>query len=382
MSERTLSIIKPDGVSQKVVGRVLARLEAEGFRIVALKTIHMSKAQAEGFYAVHRERPFFGSLTDFMSEGPCMPMVLERDNAIARLREVMGATDPAKADEGTLRKELATNVERNIIHVDFIHVDTEKAIRRLVPLEYVGKPEGVKAGGVLQITRREIQVEALPTRIPEKAVIIVEPLLIGQSIHVEEVELPEGVQAIYERNFTLCAVVAPTEEKAAEAEVQRGEYRGPLHGIPLGMKDAYDTKGIRTTYGCQAYDRHVPAEDSTTVERLRRAGAIMLGKTNTPEFGLLGMTENRLGDSCRNPWNRERTTGGSSGGAGAAVAAGLCSLATGSDGGGSIRIPSSFCGIALMMKSPRCPVLQGGTWPAISYGGMPGLHDAAAMHDR
>jgi nucleoside-diphosphate kinase len=116
VTERTLSIIKPDGVSQKVMGRVLSRLETEGFRIVALKVLHMSKAQAEGFYAVHRERPFFGSLTDFMSEGPCVPMVLERDNAIAHLREVMGATDPAKAEDGTIRKMFATNVERNIIH--------------------------------------------------------------------------------------------------------------------------------------------------------------------------------------------------------------------------------------------------------------------------
>lgn len=116
MIERTLSIIKPDGVSQKDVGKVLSRLETEGFRIVALKVLHMSKAQAEGFYAVHTERPFFGSLTDFMSEGPCVPMVLERDNAIAHLREVMGATDPANAEEGTIRKMFATNVERNIIH--------------------------------------------------------------------------------------------------------------------------------------------------------------------------------------------------------------------------------------------------------------------------
>ena len=116
MTERTLSIIKPDGVSQMVVGRVLSRLETEGFRIVALKVLHMSKAQAEGFYAVHRERPFFGSLTVFMSEGPCVPMVLERENAIAHLREVMGATDPAKAEEGTLRRQFGTNIERNATH--------------------------------------------------------------------------------------------------------------------------------------------------------------------------------------------------------------------------------------------------------------------------
>jgi nucleoside-diphosphate kinase len=113
---RTLSIIKPDGVSKAVAGRIISRLETEGFRILGLKLIHMSKAEAEGFYAVHRERPFFEDLTNFMSEGPCMPMVLERENAIAHLREVMGATNPDNAAEGTIRKAHATNVERNVIH--------------------------------------------------------------------------------------------------------------------------------------------------------------------------------------------------------------------------------------------------------------------------
>jgi len=116
VSERTLSIIKPDGVSQAVAGKVLARLEAEGFRIVGLKMVRMSKAEAEGFYHVHREKPFFDSVTDFMSSGPAIVMVLEREDAITVLRDVMGATDPSKAAEGTIRKELATNVERNVIH--------------------------------------------------------------------------------------------------------------------------------------------------------------------------------------------------------------------------------------------------------------------------
>ena len=97
--------------------------------------------------------------------------------------------------------------------------------------------------------------------------------------------------------------------------------------------------------GCYVFRDHVPDEDSVAVERVRQAGAIILGKTNTPEFGQSGTTENLLGDACRNPWNTERTSGGSSGGAGAALIAGLCSLATGSDGGGSIRIPASFCGV-------------------------------------
>lgn len=114
--ERTLSIIKPDGVRQGVAGKILARLESEGFTILGLKMIHMSKQQAEGFYAVHRKRSFFGSLTDFMSSGPSLVLVLEKEDAIASLRDLMGATDPAKAADGTLRNEFASDVEHNVIH--------------------------------------------------------------------------------------------------------------------------------------------------------------------------------------------------------------------------------------------------------------------------
>lgn len=116
MAERTLTIIKPDAVKQRVAGQVISRLEEAGFRIVAAKLVHLTREEAEGFYAVHRNRPFFGSLTGFMSEGPCMPMVLEGENVIERLRTLMGATDPAKAEGGTIRKGLATSIERNIIH--------------------------------------------------------------------------------------------------------------------------------------------------------------------------------------------------------------------------------------------------------------------------
>ncbi len=116
MIQQTLSIIKPDGVRQKVAGRVIARIEEAGFKILGLRMIRMSKAQAEGFYAVHKARPFFGSLTDFMSSGPSIVLVLEKENAIEDLRKLMGATDPAKADAGTIRKEFATSVEANIIH--------------------------------------------------------------------------------------------------------------------------------------------------------------------------------------------------------------------------------------------------------------------------
>jgi len=116
LTERTLCIIKPDAVAAGQAGQILARLEGAGFRIVALRLRRLSPADAEGFYHVHRERPFFNSLVDFMASGPCVPMVLERDNAIARLRELMGATDPAKAAAGTIRKDFASSIEANRIH--------------------------------------------------------------------------------------------------------------------------------------------------------------------------------------------------------------------------------------------------------------------------
>lgn len=114
--ERTLSIIKPDGVRQHVMGKVISRFEDNGLKIAAMKMIHMSKKGAEGFYAVHRERPFFGSLTDFMSSGACVVMVLEGEDAIKKNRDLMGATDPAQAVEGTIRKDFATSKEANIVH--------------------------------------------------------------------------------------------------------------------------------------------------------------------------------------------------------------------------------------------------------------------------
>ena len=116
MIERTLSIIKPDAVKAGKAGRIVSRLETSGFRIVALQLRNLSRAEAEGFYHVHKERPFFNSLCAFMSSGPCIPMVLEREAAIAKLREIMGATDPAKAADGTIRKDFAASIESNAIH--------------------------------------------------------------------------------------------------------------------------------------------------------------------------------------------------------------------------------------------------------------------------
>jgi nucleoside-diphosphate kinase len=114
--ERTLTIIKPDAVQKGVVGRVVSRIEEAGFGILAARLVHLTPAQAAGFYIVHKDRPFFRSLADFMTSGPCIPMVLEGERAIQRLRDLMGATDPAKAAPGTIRKEFATSIESNIIH--------------------------------------------------------------------------------------------------------------------------------------------------------------------------------------------------------------------------------------------------------------------------
>ena len=114
--ERTLSIVKPDGVEKNVVGECLSRFEKGGLKVIATKMIHMDQKKAEGFYAVHKERPFFGSLVKFMTRGPVVVSVLEGENAIAKNREIMGATDPAKAAPGTIRKDLASNIEENTVH--------------------------------------------------------------------------------------------------------------------------------------------------------------------------------------------------------------------------------------------------------------------------
>lgn len=114
--ERTLCIVKPDAVSRNLIGKVVAMIEAENLRVVAVKQVRLDAATAGAFYAVHKDRPFFKSLVEFMTSGPCVPMVLEGENAIPRLRTVMGATDPKEAAPGTIRKELAESKERNCVH--------------------------------------------------------------------------------------------------------------------------------------------------------------------------------------------------------------------------------------------------------------------------
>lgn len=116
MVQRTLSIIKPDGVSRNLIGEVIKRIESEGLKIIAMKMVKMSKAQAKEFYKVHEGKPFYESLTDFMSSGPCVVMVLEGEDAIDKYRKLMGATDYRKAEEGTIRREFATDIEKNVVH--------------------------------------------------------------------------------------------------------------------------------------------------------------------------------------------------------------------------------------------------------------------------
>ncbi len=114
--ERTLSIIKPDGVKKNVIGEVIRRFEADGIKVAAMKMIQLTKTQAQGFYAVHKERPFFDSLTDFMTSGPIVVIALEGEDVIARNRKLMGATNFEEAEEGTIRKDYATNIEQNVVH--------------------------------------------------------------------------------------------------------------------------------------------------------------------------------------------------------------------------------------------------------------------------
>ena len=116
MTEKTLAIVKPDGTRKKLAGRIISFFEAEGLRLVAVRMLRLDTARAEGFYHVHRERPFFGSLVSFMTSGPVVAMVLEGEGAIGRVRRLMGATDPARAEAGTIRKDFGSSIEQNIVH--------------------------------------------------------------------------------------------------------------------------------------------------------------------------------------------------------------------------------------------------------------------------
>lgn len=164
-------------------------------------------------------------------------------------------------------------------------------------------------------------------------------------------------------NPQINAIVTLTEESAraqakkVEESLCKGELLGPLHGVPVTLKDNIFTQGAKTTFGSKLYENFVPDSDAVLVERLKAAGAIILGKTNMPEFGLLPITDNLVFGSTQNPWDHNKTSGGSSGGSAAAVAAGLCPISIGNDTGGSIRIPASICGVyGLKPSFGRIPI--------------------------
>jgi aspartyl-tRNA(Asn)/glutamyl-tRNA(Gln) amidotransferase subunit A len=209
---------------------------------------------------------------------------------------------------------------------------------------------------------------------------------------ISPVEVVEAVLARIERlNPALNCFAAVTAEEArdaavaAEVAVMTGEPLGPLHGVPVSIKDLVFTRRVATTGGSRLFADHVPEEDAVSVERLKGAGAIIIGKTTTPEFGHKGVTDSPLFGITHNPWNPALTPGGSSGGAGAAVAAGLGPLAVGTDGGGSIRVPASFCGIyGLKPSFGRVPQAAGFPgWETLSHTGpmTRTVRDAALMLD-
>lgn len=175
-----------------------------------------------------------------------------------------------------------------------------------------------------------------------------------EKIKNQELPSQEITEVLIERieklNPIINAYCTPTFDmaremaKKADDRVRKNEKIPPLNGIPTSIKDLMPVKGVRTTYGSKIFENNIPDEDAITVKRLKNAGCVILGKTNTPEFGFKGVTDNQIFGVTPNPWNLERTSGGSSGGAAASVASGMGPLAQGSDGGGSIRHPACFCG--------------------------------------
>ena len=200
------------------------------------------------------------------------------------------------------------------------------------------------------------------------------------------IERIQKVNPIINAYCTTTFELARAQAKQADAAIKQGGKIGSLEGVPTSIKDVVQTKGIRTTFGSKLYENYVPETDEVVVERLKAAGCVILGKTNTPEFGHKGATDNLIFGTTRNPWDLTKTTGGSSGGAGAAVVSGLCALALGSDGGGSIRIPSSLCGCFGLKPNfgriPHYPHL-GTLWTTLDHYGplVRYVEDAALMLD-
>jgi aspartyl-tRNA(Asn)/glutamyl-tRNA(Gln) amidotransferase subunit A len=218
----------------------------------------------------------------------------------------------------------------------------------------------------------------------------------AEKIKTQELTSLEITETIIERiekiNPKINAYCTPTFDlaretaKKADNSIKKGEKLGLLHGIPTSIKDEMPIKGVRTTFGSKLYEDYIPEEDDICVQRLKNAGCVILGKTNMPPFGFLATTRNLIFGETRNPWNLERTPGGSSGGAAAAIASGLGSLALGADGGGSIRIPSCLCGVYGIKPSfgrvPVYPTLGIHLDSLIQYGPIVRyVKDAALMLD-
>jgi amidase len=202
------------------------------------------------------------------------------------------------------------------------------------------------------------------------------------TMYLERIERLDPALRSY---VTVCADAALAAARDAERRAGEGGLP-PFHGVPVSVKDLTDTAGVRTTYSCRALATYVPETDSAVVRRLRAAGMILLGKTNTPELGARPVTESILNGACRNPWDTSRTSGGSSGGAAAGVAAGLAPFAHGSDGGGSIRIPASCCGLVGLKPSRGRVSLGPGVGEVLEGFATSGpiarsTHDAAALLD-
>jgi amidase len=201
---------------------------------------------------------------------------------------------------------------------------------------------------------------------------------------VELVELYLDRIAQLDPELNAFVTLRPEEALAEAREADSSPAEAPFHGVPIGVKDLTATKGIRTTYSCRAFADHVPDFDTAVARRLREAGFVTLGKTNTPEFGTTAFTESELNGATRNPWSPERTPGGSSGGAATALAAGLLPVAHGSDGGGSIRIPASCCGLfGLKPARGRVSTAPFGSLEGLSTSGplSRSVLDAAALLD-
>lgn len=207
--------------------------------------------------------------------------------------------------------------------------------------------------------------------------------LSSQEITEVIIERIEKINPLINAYCTTTFDIAREMAKKADDAVKKSEKLGMLNGIPTSIKDLMQTKGIRTTYGSKLYENFIPDVDDVAVERLKNAGCVILGKTNTPEFGHLAVTQNYIFGETKNPWHLEKTSGGSSGGAAASVASGMGPLALGSDGGGSIRLPSCFCGVYGLKPTfgriPRYPPIGITFWSMDHYGPIVRYVDDAAL---